>query len=115
MMAVLVGAVMFAALGAQSRADGVEIDKVAEKARKSLVVVEYTYRSENVSHEEVGQGIVLNKDGVILIAGSMIPESLPRDYIKDIKIRSAGDKFKAPTRQTSRAHSRPPLRLRQIR
>jgi len=65
----------------------VDIDAKAQEVAKSLVIVEYTLRNENVAREESGQGILIHADGVILISGSLINESIPRDYIKDIKVR----------------------------
>jgi S1-C subfamily serine protease len=62
-----------------------------------LVVVEYTARNENVSREESGQGVVVEKekngDGIILVSGSLFPDSLPKEWVKDIKVRLASKDF----------------------
>lgn len=79
-------AVLVAATSARVRAD-VDIDAKAKDVTKSLVAVEYTLRNENASHEEAGQGILIQKDGIILISGSLMAESYPKEWIKDIKVR----------------------------
>ncbi len=82
----LMAAVLAAASSARVRAD-VDIDARAKEVTKSLVAVEYTLRNENASHEEAGQGILVQKDGVILISGSLMSENYPKEWIKDIKVR----------------------------
>ncbi len=71
----------------------VDVDAQARETAKSLVLVEYTLRNENISREESGQGIVVSKDGVVLISGGLIPEALPKEYVKDLKIRLPGKNF----------------------
>jgi len=88
-LAVLAGGLLLSSVTG-ARADAVDVDKLSTETAKSLVLVEYTYRNENASREESGQGIVLSKDGVVLISGGLIPESAPKDYIKGIKIRLPG-------------------------
>jgi serine protease Do len=79
-------AVLMAASSAMVRAD-VDIDAKAKEVTKSLVSVEYTLRNENASHEEAGQGILIHKDGIILISGALMSESYPMEWVKDIKVR----------------------------
>ena len=76
-----------------ARADGVDIDAKAKSAAQSLVIVDFTLRNENTSRQGSGQGIVLNKDGVDLISDSLISESLPKEWITDIKVRLPGKNF----------------------
>jgi len=57
---------------------------------RSLVVVEYSIRNELGSHELIGQGILLNRDGVILVAGDLFNEGFPTAWYQDIKIREPG-------------------------
>ncbi|HUO08070.1 MAG TPA: PDZ domain-containing protein [Phycisphaerae bacterium] len=71
------------------RADA-DITAVANEVTKSLVAVEYTARNENNSREESGQGILIHKDSsgaVILVSGSFISENMPKEWIKDLKVR----------------------------
>lgn len=75
------------------RAAGADIAALTDQAMKSLVQVEYTFRNENTSREEVGQGIVLNKEGVVVISGGLIPEGMPKEWIKDVKVRLPGKQF----------------------
>lgn len=88
-----------AALPLAARADGVDIDAKAQSVAKSLVIVDFTLRNENTSREGSGQGILLSKDGVILISDSLISESLPKEWITDIKVRLPGKNFE-PTPAT---------------
>lgn len=70
------------------------IAQIMEQGLKSLVVVEYTLRNENASHEEVGQGIVVDEQaGVVIVAGAFVPEGVPMEWVKDIKIRVPKKKF----------------------
>src|SRR5271154_6217708 len=64
-----------------------DISAKAAEVTKSLVAVEYTARNENVSREENGQGILIDKSGVILVSGSFISEIIPKEWIKDLKVR----------------------------
>lgn len=73
-------------------ARAVDIDAAARSVRDSLVLVEWHYRDENQSREEVGQGIVVGKD-TVLVWGGLISENIPRDYIRDIKIRQPRKNF----------------------
>lgn len=83
------------------------IPAIMERGLKSLVFVEYTIRNDNNSREEVGQGIVLSKDGVVIIPGALIPESLPREWMKDLKIRTLGRLYPAvPARFLGRTANR---------
>jgi serine protease Do len=79
-------AFLFLALTPSAHAQ-VDLPALTNNIKKSLVLVEYTYRNQNGASEGSGQGIIVSKDGVILISGSTIPEQLPKDYIKDLKIR----------------------------
>lgn len=74
-------------IAAQSAQADVDLAVLTEKTARSIVLVEYTWRNENASREEHGQGLVLNKDGLVLIPGTFIPEQLPRDYVREIKVR----------------------------
>lgn len=64
-----------------------DIDAKSKEVVKSLVVVEYTLQNENASRQESGQGILIHKDGIILISGGLIPEGFPKDWVKDLKVR----------------------------
>jgi len=76
-----------------ARAEAPDVAALADKARKSLVLVEYTLRNVNVSRDESGQGIVVSKDGVVVIAGSCLPEALPKEWTKDLKVRLPSKRF----------------------
>jgi len=81
-----------AAFSLPARAE-VDIDAKAKSVAQSLVIVDFTLRNENTSREGSGQGILLSKDGVILISDSLITESLPKEWITDIKVRLPGKNF----------------------
>jgi len=70
-----------------ARADVVDISSIATDVTKSLVAVEYTARNENASREENGQGILIDKNGIILVSGNLISESIPKEWVKDLKVR----------------------------
>lgn len=79
----------------------------ARNISASLVLVEVTLRNENGSREEAGQGILLNDQGVILVSGGLLPEIVPLDFIKDIKVRAPGGKFQSvPAKILGRSHDR---------
>lgn len=80
-------------LGARASRAAVDLDAKAAEVVKSMVVVEYTLRNENASQEQSGQGLVVGKGGVILIAGSLFPENLPHEWVRDIKVRLPGKNF----------------------
>lgn len=88
----LLAACILSASAATTRAE-TDLSALTDKTARSIVLVEYTWRNENASREEHGQGLVLNKDGLILIPGSLIPEQLPHEYVKEIKIRVASGDF----------------------
>jgi hypothetical protein len=83
------------AAGGSARAEAV--DAKAKAVAKSLTVVEYTARNENVSREESGQGIVVAQEkggeGIILVSGSLFPDTLPKEWVKDIKVRLPSKDF----------------------
>ena len=66
---------------------------------RSIVVVQYTAENEfHKTNKVSGQGIVLNKKGVVLVSSDLIPQDIPLGYIHHLKIRIAqGDmpKFSA--------------------
>src|SRR5262249_55532529 len=102
-------AVFFAAIaGATSaRGDAVDIDARAKEAAKSIVIVDFTLRNENSSREDSGQGILLNKEGVVLIAGGLISETLPKEWTPEIKVRQPDKNFEAvPARMLGRTRNR---------
>jgi serine protease Do len=93
-------------LAAAARAD-VDIDAKARDAAKSLVIVDFTLRNENSSRTDSGQGILLSKDGVILVSGALISESLPKEWISEIKVRLPSDNFAAvPAKILGRTRNR---------
>ncbi|MCL2645739.1 MAG: PDZ domain-containing protein [Phycisphaerales bacterium] len=79
-----------------ARADTVDLDAKARDIAKSLAIVEFTLQDENQSSEGSGQGIVISKDGVILISGELISENTPKDWVKEIKIRLPSKNFANP-------------------
>ena len=88
------------------RAD-VDLDAKAKAVAPSLVIVDFTLRNENSSREDSGQGILLSKDGVVLISGSLISEALPREWITEIKVRMPGNNFEAvPAKMLGRTRNR---------
>jgi S1-C subfamily serine protease len=81
-------------LAAAARAEETpDLAALAPQVAKSLVLVEYTFKNENGSQEEFGQGIVLNKEGTVLISGSFIPEAIPPAWIMRLKIRVPAQHF----------------------
>ncbi len=95
-LALVTASAMAAGVGG-ARAESGSIDAKATAVAKSLAVVEYTARNENVSREESGQGIVVEKEkggeGIILVSGAMFPDSLPKEWVKDIKVRLPSKDF----------------------
>ncbi len=77
--------------------------RIPEIAR-SIVVVQYTAENEfHKTNKLSGQGIVLNKQGVVLISSDLIPQDIPLDYIRHLKIRLAqGDMPKIPAEYLGR-------------
>jgi len=78
-------------------------ERVPEIAR-SLVVVQYTAENEfHKTNKLSGQGVVLNKKGVVLVSSDLIPQDIPLDYIRHLKIRIAqGDMPKIPAEYLGR-------------
>jgi serine protease Do len=101
-------AFLLAALSpAVALAQSADIAAKTDAVVKSLVVVEFTLRNENSSREDAGQGIVLSKEGVILISGSLINEAYPKEWIHDIKIRLPGKNFESvPAKMLGRTRNR---------
>jgi serine protease Do len=93
LLCTLLAAGLLAAAPVRPAHADVDLDAKAAEVVKSMVVVEYTLRNENASQEQSGQGLVVGKGGVILIAGSLIPESVPHEWIRDIKIRLPSKNF----------------------
>jgi S1-C subfamily serine protease len=95
-----------ALLPAPARAD-VDLAAKTDDLVKSLVIVDFTLRNENSSREDSGQGLVLTKDGVILIAGNLISEAYPKEWITDIKVRVPAKNFEAvPATMLGRTRNR---------
>src|SRR4051812_29128825 len=89
---VLMGLGMLAgATGA--RAEGIGLDAKAREVAKSLVIVDFTVRNELQSREDSGQGILLSKEGVVLISGGLISEAWPKEWLTEIKVRLPGKNF----------------------
>lgn len=71
----------------------VNLAKFIPSVARSLVFVQYTAKDEfNKSTKVDGQGLVLNKQGVVLISGTLIPPVLPLSYIHHLKICVPGGK-----------------------
>ncbi len=95
-VAALIAGTALAAQGAPRRGHDRQVAAWAKRAVKSVVVVEYTAENELRQSKHVyGQGIVVGRDGVILISGDLIPDELPHQYIHKLKIRLPEDHFKA--------------------
>jgi serine protease Do len=89
-----------------ARAD-VDLDARAKEVAKSLVIVDFTVRNENQSREDSGQGILLNKEGVVLISGTLINEGYPKEWIAEIKVRLPGKNFTSvPAKMLGRTRNR---------
>jgi serine protease Do len=94
-------------LGARPSRAAVDLDAKAAEVVKSMVVVEYTLRNENASQEQTGLGLVIGKGGVILIAGSLFPENLPHEWVRDVKVRLPGKNFSSvPAKLLGRTRDR---------
>ena len=87
-------ALLLAALAPAARAQA-DIDAKAKDTAQSLVIVDFSISNENASREDSGQGILLSKEGVVLISGSLISEAYPKEWIKEIKVRLPGKNFDA--------------------
>jgi S1-C subfamily serine protease len=88
-----------ASVGAATR-----VAKLVPKIARSIVVVQYTAENEfHKTNKLSGQGIVLNKKGVVLVSSDLIPQDVPLDYIHHLKIRIArGDMPKIPAEYLGR-------------
>ena len=77
--------------------------RIAEIAR-SLVVVQYTAENEfHKTNKLSGQGVLLNKKGVVLVSSDLIPQDIPLNYIRHLKIRiTTGDMPKIPAEYLGR-------------
>src|SRR3954469_4071213 len=97
-----------AAIGSATAARAeVYFDAKAKAVAQSLVIVDFTLRNENISREDSGQGILLSSDGVVLISGSLISESLPKEWVTEIKVRLPGKNFEAvPAKMLGRTRNR---------
>jgi hypothetical protein len=73
--------------GATSAFARPDIDAKAKEVARSILIVEYTMRNENASRQESGQGLLIHKDGIVLVSGGLLPESFPKDWVKDLKVR----------------------------
>lgn len=103
----LAGLVLLGFAGGAAARGAADFDALAKTATKSLVVVDFTLRNENTSAESSGQGVVLSKDGVILIAGRLISENLPQEWITEIKVRVPGKNFESvPAKMLGRTRDR---------
>jgi hypothetical protein len=75
------------AAGAQGAAVK-RISSLIPKIAQSLVIVQYTAENEfHKTNKVSGQGIVLNRQGVILVSSDLIPQDVPLDYIHHLRIR----------------------------
>jgi S1-C subfamily serine protease len=102
----LAGLLFLAPLALAARAD-VDIDAQAHATAQSLVIVDFTLRNENSSRTDSGQGILLSKGGVVLVSGTLISESLPKEWITEIKVRVPADRFQAvPAKMLGRTRNR---------
>ena len=68
----------------------VRVATLIPQIARSIVVVQYTAENEfHKTNKVSGQGIVLNRQGVVLVSSDLIPQDLPLDYIRHLKIRTA--------------------------
>lgn len=102
----VIAALLVLAPLAAARAD-VDFDAKARAVASSLVIVDFTLRNENSSREDSGQGILLSKEGVVLIPGSLISEALPKEWITEIKVRMPANNFESvPAKMLGRTRNR---------
>ncbi len=65
-----------------------KVAKLVPEIARSIVVVQYTAENEfHKTNKVSGQGVVLNKKGVVLVSSDLIPQDIPLDYIHHLKIR----------------------------
>ena len=71
---------------------------------RSIVIVQYTAENEfHKTNKVSGQGLVLNKRGVVLVSSDLIPQDIPLAYIHHLIIRvAAGDMPKIPAQYLGR-------------
>ncbi len=66
-----------------------------QQVAKSLVMVKYTAENEfKKSTKLSAQGIVLNKQGVVMVTADLFPEALPVSYFHHLKIQLATGRMK---------------------
>lgn len=68
-----------------------EAQKLFERARQSLVAVQYTADGEYGRRELTGQGIVVAEEGVVITPLNLFPLALPDEQMKSFKIILPGD------------------------
>jgi serine protease Do len=90
----LAALLLLAPLASAARAQA-DMDAMAKTVSQSLVIVDFTLRNENSSREDSGQGILLSKDGIVLVSGNLISEALPKEWISNIKVRLPSGNFEA--------------------
>ena len=64
---------------------------LVDKAKPSLVVVQFTYAGEMGRRDLAGTGVVVRADGLTIINGDLTPRQLPDEQMKDFKIILPGD------------------------
>lgn len=81
-------AALCAGVGLTAAARGSVSSNQIEQVAKSLVIVKYTAENEfKKSTKLSAQGIVLNKEGVIMVTADLFPLSLPLSYFHHLKIQ----------------------------
>lgn len=62
-----------------------------EKAKPSLVVVQFTYAGELGRRDFAGMGTVVREDGLVMFSQDLTPRGLPDEQMTDFKLMLPGD------------------------
>ena len=67
--------------------DPAGVAALAEEAARSLVVVKYTWASEDARRELEGQGLVVGADGLVMFPLDLVPIQLPDAQLVEFELR----------------------------
>lgn len=62
------------------------MDTLYQRARKSVVAVQYTWESELGRREVVGAGVVVSADGLVMFPMALVDLRIPASQMKDFKV-----------------------------
>ncbi len=82
-----------------------EVAALTEQVADALVVVKFTWASEDARRELEGQGLVVGADGLVMVPLDLVPIQLPDDQLVDFELRLPrrdGDPVEVPAKLVGR-------------